>query len=842
MTPYPHTVHPRENLRTLVCKIMNIAPHEVGRILEAWSIRLSFQTGFVIGWTMLTALIVKEYGITMLPWMYMVNALLIVAGSFIYSQIIYAFENRKLIIVSVVTALSLLLLDATVFSAHMPVFIGVTLLVLSVFVSQLHIMLLAFIEELFTPNENERANPIIETSEPLGGIIGGTILALLAGHIHITDFTYFWAFFMLIIIPILLFFYRKRHRFMTLIHSEEDRGHVGGGNRIAHGIKHLRAIPFVRFLAIVIFCQWMFVNILNYQYTKAVDENLAHSAEVTSHTEPVHKDISKEESKAISTDHAEEHHETKEPHDSGHSHEDMLTHGLGTLHILFSSMMLLMQIFLSSRLVSRLGIVGAMRVLPGVSLASVLTMIFNFQFFTIVAAKGLYEMFLVVHTNAYHNSYYAISERIREQIREFLEGVMRPLGIFFGTGVLLMVQWLVPDSLANISLSVLMGLILVLMLLLLSWMQGKYTLLAKKNLDLIGDHPEKHLAIEILSQQGHQDASEILTKNLIYKNESPRTKIKILKSLALLRDTTALPEILGALKDPDEGVQQQACRTLAAYKKLGRHFFSQTFAKYRVVSALTEVFVHTDSKLLRSEIVQVFANIHHDDVVPFLLSRLEDGDDQIKADIISIIGMFHDINAGFYIEKYLDHPNAMIRAQTIIALWQFKKYRLRLMIHLTALLDDEEDREQLLAGIFVLGETRSIQEIPRLLHYLKSAHTDIRTTAAVALAKLGKTEAVEHLLDAMLEGGAEKGSEVKQMVRHVESYYVKMLNAHLERHIMTKMEEEFGGAKELVLDKLPMDRLRNLKYYYELLENDHDILKIEHMIKRKELAAEKKGA
>ena len=84
---------------------MNIAPHEVGRILEAWSIRLSFQTGFVIGWTMLTALIVKEYGITMLPWMYMVNALLIVAGSFIYSQIIYAFENRKLIIVSVVTAL-----------------------------------------------------------------------------------------------------------------------------------------------------------------------------------------------------------------------------------------------------------------------------------------------------------------------------------------------------------------------------------------------------------------------------------------------------------------------------------------------------------------------------------------------------------------------------------------------------------------------------------------------------------------------------------------------------------------------------------------------------------------
>jgi len=838
-------VHSPASFKNLLFKILNIAPHEVGRILEAWSIRLCFQTGFVIGWTMLTAIIVKEFGITMLPWMYMVNALLIVAGSFIYSQIIYAFENRKLIIVSIITALVLLVLDATVFAENMTIFLAVTLVILSVFVSQLHIMLLAFIEELFTPNENERANPIIETSEPLGGIIGGSILALLAGHIHVTDFTYFWAFFMLIIIPILLFFYRKRHRFMTLIPSA-DAKETGSsrGNRVSHGIKHLRAIPFVRFLAIVIFCQWMFVNILNYQYTKAVDESLGHGpvAESNHAIDTSHTSIDTH----AEDDHVEKTTAVKEQKADGHgesnAHEDLLTHGLGTLHIVFSSLMFLMQILLSSRLVARLGIVRAMRIMPGISLAGVLTMLLNFQFFTVIAAKGLYEMFLVVHTNAYHNSYYAISERIREQIREFLEGVMRPLGIFFGTGVLLLIQWLIPGEYLNTSLSLLMGAVLVTMLVLLSWMQGKYTLLAKKNLDLIGDHPEKHLAIEILSQRGHQDASEILTKNLIYKNESPRTKIKILKSLALLRDTTALPEIIAALDDPDEAVQQQACQTLAAYKKLGKHFFSQTFAKYRVVGALTDLFLRTQSKQLRSEIVQVFANIHHDDVVPFLLSRLEDGDDSIKADIINIIGMFHDINAGYYIEKYLDHADSMIRAQTIIALWQFKKYRLKLMIHLTALLDDEEDTEQLLAGIFVLGETKSIQEIPRLLHYLKSDNSDIRTAAAVALAKLGKTEAVEQLLEAMLEGQESHGAAVKQKVRHVESYYVKMLNAHLERHILAKMEEEFGNKKELILDDLPMDKLRNLKYYYELLEHDHAILKIEHMIKRKELAAEKKDA
>ena len=807
---------------------------------------------------MLTALVVEQFGITFLPWMYLANAVLIMAGSLLYSQILYAFENRTLIMVSIVTAMVMLVLDASVFSHYLPAFLAVTLVVLGVFVSQLHIMLLAFIEELFTPNENERANPLIETSEPIGGIIGGIILAAFAGHIHVTDFTYFWAFFVLIIIPVLLFFYKKRHKFVTLIHQEAlEEKHDSGHNRFRQGVTHLRAIPFVRFLAIVIFCQWMFVNILNYQYTKVVDESVTQDTKSpivqveNSPTQSEHaaapkaaEEAHEETAAALETkvsEHSENEVHTEEAvHEAsaeGHAHEDLLTHGLGTLHIVFSLLMLLMQLLFSSRLVARFGIVNAMKVLPGVSLASMMTMLFSFQFFTVVAAKGLYETLLVVHTNAYHNAYYAISERIREQIREFLEGVMRPAGIFVGTALLLVGQWLVPSEHLDTTLTLTMTGVLLLMLILLSSMRSKYTLLAKKNLDLIGDHPEKHVAIEILSQSGHNDASEILTKNLIYKNESPRTKMQILKSLGHIHDVDALPEILGCLSDKDEGVQIAACRALAAYKHLGRHFFSQAFAKYRVVNALAELFTHTQSKTLRSEIVQVFANLHHDDVVPFLVEMLEKGDDSIKADIISIIRMFRDINAGYFIEKYLEHPDPMVKAQTIIALWQFKKYRLKLMIHLTSLLDDEADLEKLHAGIYVLGETRSIQEIPRLMQYLQGANAETKTVAAVALAKLGKIEALEHLLEAMLD--THNGAGIKHMVRNVDRYYLKMLNAHLERHIQTRIGQEFGGGRHLILDALSLEKLRDLRYYYELMENDQEILKIERMIHVKELASKK---
>lgn len=811
----------------ILLKVLNISKHEVGRILEAWFIRLCYHIAFVIGWTMLTAMVVNEFGIANLPLLYISNGLLMILGSFVYAKVLVYLKHKILIVLSVLLSSITLFLSA-IFLAHDGVlFIISALATLSFFTGQLYILLLGFIEELFSPNENERANPIIETSEPIGGILGGIVLVVFAKLIPVYSFVYFWAGFLLALLPIMLFFYRKRNGVVRLVleRSEDEDGFLDKAT-LRRGFHHARTIPFVKGLAIVILCHWTFLTMLNFQYTKAVDANVQHG-EVTHAVEEVHT------SSLDSTPHGEDVH-TAAPIEgySGqaqHSdtHEEALTHGLGTLHIIFSALMLLVQLLFSSRVVERLGVVRSMEVLPGVSLLASVGMFLNFGFATAVIAKGAFEMFLVIYNNAYHNSYYAISEKLREQIREFLEGMVRPVGVVLGTLLIIAYQFGVPFALVDNAIIISMVAIVIIMIALLMHMRGRYTMLVKRNADLHGDQEEKFTAIEVLSQRGHIDASDILTKNLLFKKESPKAKIKILSSLARLRDVNALPEILECVEDDDEGVQVAALKALGSYKNLGEKFYTQAFAKFRVVNTLTHLFETSISKKVKSEIVRVFAKIHHGDVVDFLLEMLEREEDDMKADIIEIIGMFNDINAAHYIEKYLSSTYPMVKANTIIALWQFKKYRLKLLVHLLSLLDDIHDKQQLIAGIHVLGEVKAVQEIGRLRELMENDDEDIRMSSLLALAKMGEADVVDAIVEILIGGDKERALQLREELSHVDSYVAKTVFASLENKIYERIVEKYGHRRALELSKLAMEDISELQHYFYLVQHEKNLVKLD---------------
>lgn len=845
MAPQKKTINTQ-----FINKVLNVSKNEWGRIVEAWMLRIFFQIGFVIGWTMMTAMVVNELGITFLPFLYVANGVFIVLGTLIFSRLIYALKNRTLIIVASLLSSIVLLLAVLLFKEHSLAFLLLALMSISVFATQVNILLLGFIEELFSPIENQRANPLIETSEPIGGIIAGIILSTLAGKIHVTSFTYFWIAFTLAVIPILLFFYHKKHKFIKILSKKDMAEHSGQENKIKKGLQHIKAMPFVKGLVVVVFCQWMFVNIMNYQYTKAVDSNLSHKepqhAVTAMHDTPAsHKEVKIEENDG-SHDTEKKTEATEETVHSAaplrdyneapvheESHEDALTHGLGTLHIMISVLMLLTQLFISSRTVNRLGIVRSLEILPGLSLLNVIAMMFNFTFFTAVLAKAIYEITLVLSNNAYHNSYYAVYESVREQIREFLEGIVRPVGVIVGTLLLIILQFTVSVAYIDTVLTVCMGVILIVMIWSLYSMQDRYTQLSKKNLDIIGEHPEKFNAIEILSQRGHKEASMILTKNLIFKKETPRTKVRILKALAILKDEDSLPEILNCLEDEHLEVRIQACKSLAAFKNLGTKFYTQAFAKFRVMTALSESFKKERSREMKLAIINVFASIHHSDIVPFLLESLEGEADEFRADIIYIIGMFNDINAGPYIEKYLDSQDPMVKANTIIALWRFKKYRLKLLIHLTTMLDDETDKEKVLAGIFVLGETKSIQEAPKLFEYLESSDREIRLYAAVSLAKLGYQEAIEPLLSFMISDDHTLANKAKELLMHVDEKFMKFFKSHLEQHVHVLISNDFGDKRHVSSEEITLEQLDRLRYYYDLLEYDQGLVRVEKVLDEK---------
>ncbi|MDD5179070.1 MAG: hypothetical protein PHY86_02260, partial [Candidatus Gracilibacteria bacterium] len=84
------------SLGQYLSRIFNVAPHEIPRILLAWSVKFLFMIGFTIGWTMLTAMLVGRLGIGYLPLLYIANAGLVIFSTIFFSELIHRVGKRIL--------------------------------------------------------------------------------------------------------------------------------------------------------------------------------------------------------------------------------------------------------------------------------------------------------------------------------------------------------------------------------------------------------------------------------------------------------------------------------------------------------------------------------------------------------------------------------------------------------------------------------------------------------------------------------------------------------------------------------------------------------------------------
>jgi HEAT repeat protein len=232
---------------------------------------------------------------------------------------------------------------------------------------------------------------------------------------------------------------------------------------------------------------------------------------------------------------------------------------------------------------------------------------------------------------------------------------------------------------------------------------------------------------------------------------------------------------------------------------------------------------------MRSAIVKVFASIHHPEVVNLLLEGLHLPDPEVRSDIILIMGMFKDSTISHYIDPFLQDPHPKVRANTIIALWQFKKYRLKLLMPLLAMLESDE-KEMKLSGIYTVGAIRAIQEIPRLLDFLEDEDLDVRRYAAIALAKMDNAFSVEALVYLVMHPDEETARKTKLMLSSVSVYTRKLVKTLMQQEITTRLWEKYGHTKRIPIEELGQADLKELLYYYELLDEDKEALKIKGIL------------
>ncbi len=799
-----------------ISKLLNINGHEWPRVIVSWIVTFFLRVGFVVGWTVVIAMFVNRMGIEQLPLLFIINALLVIFGTIFFSKIIEKVRREILIIINIIIGATLLL-SATMFVLYSNwLFFGLVLLAQSLMLAQVNILISLFVEEFFTPLESQRTFPIIESSETLGAIAGGLIVSSLAYTIPSYKFLYIWILLIMLVIPIML----SLKKLSTDIPSfDQPEKQESSFVKIKNSFQKAQKFPFLKGLIVVIMLQWMFINLLEFQYMKSVQENVYNEPEQTIVYEKTDTNylasvldmptITKVEEEATA---------------SSLQMEETLTAKLGLLQVIFGCATLFMQLFISSRILKSLGIIRSMSINPLMSLIALTSMALRFNILTASISKGTSEMFGVLFQNAYHSSYYAFGEKIRDRMKELLEGIIKPSGAILGMSLIVLLENFLFGMDLTLTINIILAIIAIISTVLISSLQDKYTAQSHKNIEK-GNHIHTRInAIEILGQKGHKIDNEKLIKIVQRKNEDEEVQLKALDALREIKSPDIIPDLLSCLGINNPKIRLAVVETLGEFENLEKQsFFKSGFGQYRIQKTLKDLFEKEEDEEIRSAIIKVLTKLDEKDIIPFLLKKLASKDEKIIADCVYICGFFHDANSVFYLEKYLDHKNPKIRANAIIALWQFKKLQTKLNHYLEQLLESTK-KETRMAGVYVISELKLKEQRKALYEMLK---TNDSPEILFALGQLSERPALTRLIDYVLENKKD-WKNIENKINKLPKNFLGKLKQFLYHEVTDKIHKLLISHCHLKPEEFDKKTLEELRDLYEIIDEN----KVKNQIKK----------
>ncbi len=783
---------------SILSKIFNIQRHEWPKVGISWLMRFLYRAGFVIGWTIIVGMFTAKYGIKALPYLFFINAALSVFGSFFYSTLLDRY-SKQAIMIGTIFAAGMLLFLATRFSGGNDfVFFSLLLVAEAIFLIQFRILMDGFIEELFTPLESERAFPLIEAAETFGGILAGMLIISMSSSIETFRFVYVWIGMLFLIVPCLIFY-------EDLVSEVNSIGKGGKSvksswnflKKIREEIGGSRHMSFLKTLALIVFLQWVLYNLVEFQYTKAVYQNLSHVVL-----------------------------------EGGSGFEHALVHDLGVLFTLFSVFALLIQMFLGSRIIKSLGIVGTMKLHPVVTIFSLLGMFWNFGLYSAVLTKNNFNVTTILFTNAYHSSYYAVKEHVREHIREFFEGIVRPVGALFGTGVLILIQLLVSDATLIFSVNTTLLVITLVFLLLTNLMQDKYTHAALSDLDEEKDKKLRMNAIDILAQKGHKSALPKLKEILLDKHESISIRLHVLRALGELHDMEAVREIMLCFKSDISELRNAALDTLYAYGNFEKKSEKFLYLRYQLVEDLKVLYQRDRSELARSKIVTLLGNLSSISTLEFISHVLKSARGRLKADAIAALGKFVDHEVTALIVPYLKSKDKMQRINAAIALGRIGEMEDDAYFVIDSFLHASEKSDDVAIGLYAVGELKIRRKKKLCYSYLESSNPNLnlKIQAAVALIKMGSKAAVFAMAEMILAAKARNLKSIRQILESVDVRILEKVDRIVKHQVSKKINQFFVENDVKDLKSVEGKKLDVLKRWYALINEVDEVEMIENLI------------
>jgi len=802
-------------------KKLKILEHDFVRVKLAWCLRLFFQVGFVIAWTIVTALFVDNFGIEKLAYLFLTEAALFVLGTSFASFVLPRVSLQNYLFGTILLTLAFLGI-ALQFPAHNLYFFVFVILAKDLFFAQLNIALYRQNEEFFSPAVAQKVMPIIESAITIGTILGAF---LTVEFLKFTDTEFvlvLWALFCAMVGGLVLFAPKILQDVPHFVTPEKSEKHLK--NSIIEGFMAIRKIPFLKFITLILIIQSTVFAIIEYEFTADVQKHISHknemhdSAPIALHASLF--DSFKNEFLEIKENATQKFVETKTKLIA----KESLAHDLGMFHLIFGVIALIIQIFATPKILDKFGVVGSM-------LSYFLILVVGFV--SLIFGKiSIGMMRLIQHgshsvgESSYHISYYSIFEHNREAIRLFLEGIIKPLGI--ATGVAMIV--FLPTQVNLIIVTVAMiGIILT-----FNPLRKVFTDLSKKNLQSNGNISDKLHSIEVLKQKGHCDAVTILGNELIDKSLNPIIREKLIDTLSAIEDPKIVHVYSELLNNEaeDDKIKIKVLASALKIDSIKKYLEKRAFAQNRFLEICRKLFENSDhSHIKKLAVMNLFRVSPSREIVPFFIEKMADADEKSKSIFLRSLQNFDDPDLVFFIRPFLANESVRIQGHAIIALWDFSdKEELRNLID--KLLSGNKEAQ--ISAIYAIGETRDKKSESQIFSFCTHEDLQLRLHANIALAKLRNQHCVPGLLEIIFGADSELSRATLQMLKRAPLDMRDKISKEIHHEVSKRVNHILKPQKIHRfedLSRLPKSAILKLKNLYGFANKYDDILVIDSFVR-----------
>jgi HEAT repeat protein/ATP/ADP translocase len=668
-----------------IIKLLGVSEQEWDRLLSMSVLLFLLFVGVVFGRSCRDAFFIKEAGYQNLPYMYILNALLMVIVSGVYSQVVDRLPRFRFLIYILLGCIgTIIFLRVLMVFDHftMPYIVfGITEVML--IIPLIHFW--TFGNDVFDPREGKRVFPLIGSLGLIGTLLGGVLTKIVAQTAGAPNIFVAWIAILLICLPV------GKWAHKTYLSSGKETSaskrileHKEDQSGFSQNITDVWKIPLIRTLAYIHIPMYIVIYIVDFQFFLSLSEAI--------------KD------------------------------QDQMAGFLGLFASLWSLSAILLLFTGTGRLLQRFGVGRVALVHPAsVTLGTIALLVRNLLpipvggIYSIKSGLGIFAKFSHIGIKYSFDEpsnqllYNSIRPEKRGRSRAFITGTVKPLSIALsGVFLVVFIKILRVDitiiSIITVGLSALW---LILSLKIRSeYLQAMVENLNSNNIEL------RDGAIKELSQIKIASSRKKLLEAVLSTDDN--TSIYAIRLLNEILDTTLAGELCEMLPRVRNRVKPIV---FAVLSNLGTP---------DVISSLCRELESPESGI-RASAIKYLGRIGDKSVAPLLRNLLNDSDIDIRAEAIGaliriekIFDLNHD-TIKILLEMTRD-PESSVQAKSAYIIREVGGSRLMPLLLQLAESDDERVQYEVIGA---LGETRDSRAVPALIGFLGHRNTLLHVVEAL---------------------------------------------------------------------------------------------------------------